>query len=53
MKEQIKIIHLRTSTEEQNPQNQLRDCKTLVTGDYEIVEEPLVKQNHFAGSYLE
>jgi len=33
------IIYLRTSTEEQNPQNQLRDCKTLVDNDYEIIEE--------------
>ena len=40
----MKIIYLRTSTEEQNPQNQLRDCKTLVTGDYEVVEE---KQSAF------
>ena len=37
-------IYLRTSTEEQNPQNQLRDCKTLVTGDYQVVEE---KQSAF------
>ena len=38
------IIYLRTSTEDQNPQNQLRDCKTLVNGGYEIVEE---KQSAF------
>lgn len=35
----MKIIYLRTSTEEQNPKNQLRDCKTLIKGDYEVVEE--------------
>ena len=40
----IKIIYLRTSTEEQNPQNQLRDCKTLVKEDYEVIEE---KQSAF------
>lgn len=33
------IIYLRTSTEEQNPQNQLNDCLTLVCGKYEVVEE--------------
>ena len=34
------IIYIRTSTEEQNPQNQLADCKTLLdTENYEIVEE--------------
>jgi DNA invertase Pin-like site-specific DNA recombinase len=38
------IIYLRTSTEEQNPQNQLRDCKTLINGDYEVIEE---KQSAF------
>jgi len=35
----MKIIYIRTSTSEQNPQNQLKDCKTLVSGDYEVVEE--------------
>ena len=34
-----KIIYLRTSTEEQNPDNQLRDCKTLVSGEFELLEE--------------
>jgi DNA invertase Pin-like site-specific DNA recombinase len=38
------VIYLRTSTQEQNPLNQLRDCKTLVSGDYEVVEE---KQSAF------
>ena len=38
------IIYLRTSTEDQNPQNQLSDCKTLVKGDYKVVEE---KQSAF------
>jgi len=35
----MKVIYLRTSTEEQNPQHQLRDCKTLVTGEYEVIDE--------------
>lgn len=40
-----KIIYLRTSTEEQNPQNQLRDCKTLIKdNDYIIIQE---KQSAF------
>jgi len=38
------VVYLRTSTQEQNPLNQLRDCKTLVSGDYEVVEE---KQSAF------
>lgn len=37
------IIYLRTSTEEQNPQNQLKDCKKLVSKlnleGYEVVED--------------
>lgn len=33
------IIYIRTSTEDQNPENQLKDCLTLVTGDYEVIEE--------------
>ena len=33
------IVYIRTSTEEQNPENQLKDCLTLVTGDYEVIEE--------------
>jgi len=40
----MKIIYLRTSTEEQNPQNQLRDCKTLVGEQFEVYEE---KQSAF------
>jgi len=39
------IIYLRTSTEEQTPENQLRDCLTLVSGDYKKVEE---KQSAFS-----
>ncbi len=35
----MNIIYLRTSTEEQNPQNQLRDCKTLINGEYETIIE--------------
>jgi DNA invertase Pin-like site-specific DNA recombinase len=38
------IIYLRTSTQEQNPQNQLKDCQTLVSKDYEVIEE---KQSAF------
>ncbi len=33
------IIYIRTSTEEQHPENQLKDCKTLVSGDYELIED--------------
>lgn len=33
------VIYIRTSTEEQNPENQLADCLTLVSKEYEIVEE--------------
>jgi len=35
----MKIIYIRTSTLEQNPENQLADCKKLVTGDYEVLQE--------------
>lgn len=35
----MKIIYIRTSTEDQNPQNQLADCKTLVNDDYQVIEE--------------
>lgn len=38
------IIYLRTSTEEQNPENQLKDCLTLVGSEYELFEE---KQSAF------
>jgi len=40
----MQVIYLRTSTELQDPQNQLRDCLTLVNGEYEVVEE---KQSAF------
>ena len=33
------IVYLRTSTEEQHPENQLRDCKTLTNEEFEVVEE--------------
>ena len=34
------LILIRTSTELQNPENQLRDCKTLAKfGEYEVVKE--------------
>jgi len=39
MKNKIELIHIRTSTSEQNPKNQLKDCLTLVSGNYEVVEE--------------
>jgi len=38
------IIYLRTSTAEQNPQNQLKDCKSICKWEYEVVEE---KQSAF------
>jgi len=38
------IIYLRTSTEEQNPQNQLRDCLTICKTEYKVVED---KQSAF------
>ena len=40
----MRIIYLRTSTEEQNPLNQLKDCKTICKEPYEVVEE---KQSAF------
>ncbi len=40
----MKIIYIRTSTEDQDPKNQLADCKTLFEGPCEIVEE---KQSAF------
>ena len=34
------IIYLRTSTQEQNPENQLKDCQGINKyGDYELIEE--------------
>lgn len=42
MKQQV--IYLRTSTEEQNPENQLNDCLTLIKGEYTMFEE---KQSAF------
>lgn len=38
------IIYLRTSTAEQNPQNQLRDCKSICKWEHEVIEE---KQSAF------
>lgn len=38
------IIYIRTSTEEQEPENQIKDCLTLVKEEYEIVQE---KQSAF------
>ncbi len=33
------IIYIRTSTEEQHPENQLKDCKILVKEEYELIED--------------
>ena len=33
------IIYIRTSTDEQNPRNQLKDCKSLTNENFEIFEE--------------
>ena len=33
------IIYIRTSTEEQNPENQFKDCASLCDSEYEVVEE--------------
>lgn len=38
------IIYLRTSTEEQNPENQLESCKRLTGEDYYLIED---KQSAF------
>ncbi len=38
------VIYLRTSTEDQNPENQLRECLTIVKGDYDLFQE---KQSAF------
>ena len=38
----MNIIHIRTSTEEQNPENQLKDCLSIYKkewGDYKLFEE--------------
>jgi len=35
----ITAVYLRTSTEEQNPENQKRECLSLVEGEYRIFEE--------------
>jgi len=41
----MKIIYLRTSTEDQNPENQLKDCSSLYPGEeIEVVQE---KQSAF------
>ena len=33
------IIYIRTSTDEQNPQNQIKDCEKLSNGAYELFED--------------
>lgn len=38
------IVYLRTSTEDQTPENQLADCKTLTTNEFEVLQE---KQSAF------
>ena len=35
----INVIYLRTSTEEQNPENQLKDCVGICDGEYTLVKE--------------
>jgi len=35
----MEIMYIRTSTEEQHPENQIEDCKTLIKDDYEILKE--------------
>lgn len=35
MSGKIRIVYLRTSTEDQNPENQLKDCLTMFEGEYE------------------
>ena len=34
-----KTIYIRTSTEEQNPENQLKDCESMFEGDYELYRD--------------
>lgn len=42
MEEKLIIIYLRTSTEEQNPENQLQDCISINSfGEYEVIEEKI------------
>lgn len=33
------IIYIRTSTDEQNPENQLKDCQSICNGEFEVVED--------------
>ena len=38
----MNIIHIRTSTEDQNPENQLKDCLSIYKeewGEYKLFEE--------------
>jgi DNA invertase Pin-like site-specific DNA recombinase len=35
----MKAIYIRTSTEEQNPENQLDDCKSLFEGEFELYKD--------------
>ena len=47
------IIYIRTSTEDQNPQNQIKDCETLLNGEYELFEDKqsAYKDNKERGSF--
>lgn len=40
----MKAIYIRTSTDEQNPENQLKDCESLLEGDYILYRD---KQSAF------
>ncbi len=33
------ILYIRTSTEEQHPENQIKDCESLLDGQYTLIEE--------------
>ncbi len=35
----MNIIYIRTSTEDQNPENQIKDCETLSEGEYTLLED--------------
>ena len=45
------IIYIRTSTEEQNPENQIRDCRKLCNEEFEVIEDKqsAYKDNHREG----
>lgn len=35
----MKAIYIRTSTDEQNPENQMKDCLTLIEGSYAVYQD--------------